>query len=329
MWIAKTHEDCTGPNAGLKLMRKPFMSTTAIPTNKPLEAKQEVFATPSQTPSTSYSLMDSSTCNHLWKLAEVFSKSDMVPAHFHNKPANTFVALQIAARSGLDPFGVLQKCYVISGRPAFETQLAVALLNGSGKIIGPPTYLHEGKGKDRTCTATVIDAASRKPVSHTLHWATVEAEGWLSRKGSKWQTDPLLMLKYRTILQLIRTTYPEVLLGMTTMEEAVELRESDPLTLDSAAMYRSINEGEQLAEDIAAVLDSQTAAESFTFSGIGDALFQVLLGKCDSLGAVSSLEELATAQCEEDLEREWVRDMASRRRNEIGAQRSAEAETTK
>src|SRR5690606_9631062 len=119
--------------------------------------------------------------------------------------------LQIAARCGLDPFGVLQNMYVISGKPAFETKLALAMLNVSGRTKGPIQYVHENRGKDRQVTAVVQDAATGQVLKHTLHWATVEQEGWLKRAGSKWATDPLLMLEYRAAMRLIRTHYPDVL----------------------------------------------------------------------------------------------------------------------
>jgi hypothetical protein len=230
----------------------------------------------------------------------------------------------------------LQNRYVIGGRPAFESKLAIALLNASGKTAGPVAYKHEGRGKDRTCTATVRDAATRQTISHTLHWATVEAEGWLAKKGSKWGTDPLLMLKYRTAMQLIRTTYPEVLLGMVTVEEATELQESDPLKADSSALYRQHLEADRIADELVARMDADSDAtddkaerrrqlEEFRFTGIGDDVYQEQLERCDSLQELTTIEEWFSGQCQDDLEREWVRDMARNRRDQINTQRSEEA----
>lgn len=43
-------------------------------------------------------------------------------------------------------------------------------------------------------------------------------EGWYQKKGSKWQTMPDLMLRYRSATFLIRTTAPEISMGLTKDE---------------------------------------------------------------------------------------------------------------
>jgi hypothetical protein len=199
---------------------------------------------------TSWSMMDPSSQNHLWKLATIYATSDLVPAHFRSKPANVFIALQIAVRCGLDPFGVLQNVYIISGKPAFETKLALAMLNVSGKTRGPISYQHENRGKDRVCTASVMDAATGRVLKHTLHWATVETEGWLKRSGSKWATDPLLMLEYRSAMRLIRTHYPEVLLGVYSVDEVAEMNDT-PSGVDTWDIHTHGAEREEEANRLA------------------------------------------------------------------------------
>lgn len=47
-------------------------------------------------------------------------------------------------------------------------------------------------------------------------------EGWYGKKGSKWQTLPELMLRYRAASFLISTTAPELLLGFQTSEEVID-----------------------------------------------------------------------------------------------------------
>lgn len=196
-------------------------------------------------------------CDHLWKMAQTFAKSEFVPKAFVGKPANVFVALQIAARAKMDPFMCMQNLYVIAGKPAMEAKMAIALLNASGKTRGPVRYTHEGMGKERKCTATVIDAETGQPISHTLHWATVEMSGWVA-KGGAWAQDPLLMLKYRAAYQLIRTTYPEVLLGMYTVEEAREVDADDSMV----AFWDQRNHGAQRNDQAVETIDAQVVAET-------------------------------------------------------------------
>ena len=235
------------------------MTTTAKEQNHDLVPFKT--APPIQQTSTSWSMMDPSAQNHLWNLAKVYADSDLVPAHFRGKPANVFIGLQIAARCGLDPFGVLQNMYVISGKPAFETKLALAMLNVSGRTKGPIQYAHTGKGEDRAVRAAVRDAATGQVLTHMLHWATVKQEGWLKRAGSKWATDPLLMLEYRAAMRLIRTHYPDVLLGVYTVDEA---REMD-VTPSCVETWDIHTHGEERAEEALRVADEQ--AEQVSPSG--------------------------------------------------------------
>lgn len=51
-----------------------------------------------------------------------------------------------------------------------------------------------------------------------------KAEGWHGKNGSKWKTMPELMLRYRAAAFLVRTTAPEVSLGIT-VEEASDIAE--------------------------------------------------------------------------------------------------------
>lgn len=179
------------------------------------------------------------TFREVMACAEILSKSDLIPKHFQGKPANCMIAIQLANRAGLDPFGVMQNAYVIDGKLKFEAKLAIALLRQSGKIFGPIRFRTDSTERESRgdCTATVIDAATGAEISHTLTWKTVEREGWLNKPGSKWKTDPQMMRKYRAAAQLIRIHYPEVILGVYAPDET----EPDPTTIDSAALFREHN----------------------------------------------------------------------------------------
>jgi hypothetical protein len=165
-------------------------------------------------------LMDTDRFNHLWRVATAFAKSDMVPQQFRGKVENCFVALQFAMRANLDPFGFLQKCYVIQGRPGIEATLAVALLQNSGMIRGTVQYQFDGDKDDYGCTAYVTDASTGKPVwGPKVSWKVVKAEGWDKKNGSKWKTMSDMMFRYRAAMWLIRSNYPGVVLGLHSKDE--------------------------------------------------------------------------------------------------------------
>jgi hypothetical protein len=161
--------------------------------------------------------------NGLWRLATVYSNSKLVPDHFRNSPNDCFIALQMAMRCRVDPFAFLQSCYTVHGKPGVEAKLAIAILNASGQIRGRIKYKLEGTGDKRRCTASAIVAETGDEVSHTVSMEQAVAEGWTKKNGSKWLTLPDLMLRYRSAIFLIRTTFPEVLMGLLAIDELQDI----------------------------------------------------------------------------------------------------------
>ena len=93
--------------------------------------------------------------------------------------------------------------------------MIIALINQSGRF--EPLEFDEGPD---FCVAHAKDIKSGKVLNGTkITMDMVKTEGWLSKKGSKWQTMPGQMFRYRSAAFFARTYCPEVLLGMQTKEE--------------------------------------------------------------------------------------------------------------
>lgn len=164
-------------------------------------------------------------------ISKLYANCSMVPDHFKGQMENCFIALQIAVRTGQDPFMLMQNMYIVHGRPGFESKYLIGRLNASGKIKGFVRYEFTGeKGSDDYgCAAYVTDADTGDRVEGPkVDWAMVKGEGWNKDKGgqngkpivkSKWSTMGDLMFRYRAAAFLIRTTFPEVMMGMQTKEE--------------------------------------------------------------------------------------------------------------
>lgn len=50
-----------------------------------------------------------------------------------------------------------------------------------------------------------------------------KSEGWLGKNGSKWQTMPQIMLRYRAASFFGRMNCPELTMGIYTKEEVIEI----------------------------------------------------------------------------------------------------------
>lgn len=168
-------------------------------------------------------LLDTARFDHIWRVSQMFAASKLVPQHFQGDAYSCFVATQMAVRLGVDPFMFMQNTYVIQGKPGMEAKLAIALVNSSGIFEGPIQWKIGGEGKARYATAFAKHAKTGEVCECTVTMAIAEAEGWLSKSGSKWKTMPDQMLRYRSATWFARLYCPERLMGMDTADELEDI----------------------------------------------------------------------------------------------------------
>lgn len=152
--------------------------------------------------------------------AKALSASDLVPAQYKNNVANTLVALEIANRIGASPLMVMQNLHIIHGRPSWSSTFVIAAINGSGKFTALRFVGDLAKGIKAVATEKATGQLVEGPVV-TMEMA--KAEGWLNKAGSKWQTMPELMMRYRAAAFFGRLYAPEITMGMHSVEEVVDI----------------------------------------------------------------------------------------------------------
>lgn len=152
--------------------------------------------------------------------AKALSASDLVPAQYKNNVANTLVALEIANRIGASPLMVMQNLHIIHGRPSWSSTFVIAAINGSGKFTALRFVGDLAKGIKAVATEKATGQPVEGPVV-TMEMA--KAEGWLNKAGSKWQTMPELMMRYRAAAFFGRLYAPEITMGMHSVEEVVDI----------------------------------------------------------------------------------------------------------
>lgn len=153
------------------------------------------------------------------RICKMLSSSSLVPTIYQGNIANTFIALEMATRTGSSPLAVMQNLYIVHGRPGWSAQFVIAALNSCGKF-SPLRFEMIGEGDKRTCKAWAVEHGTGErlegpPVSVEM----AKAEGWFGKNGSKWQTMPELMLRYRAATFFGRLYAPDILMGMRTSEE--------------------------------------------------------------------------------------------------------------
>ena len=183
---------------------------------------------------------------HVQRVATMFSKSDMIPKRFMNNVGNCIIALEMANRIGASPLMVMQNLDVIQGKPGWSSVFLIATLNNCGKFS--PIRYEEDDEEGGRARAWAYDYSSGVTNKEKVFGAWVsmdmaQAEGWISKAGSKWKTMPQLMRRYRAASFFTKQFAPEVSMGLQTVEELVDMnirQEASNLTLVESAIDKML-----------------------------------------------------------------------------------------
>jgi hypothetical protein len=168
------------------------------------------------------------------RVAGVLATSKLIPKDFQNNIPDCIIAMEMSQRIGASIFAVMQSLYIVHGKPGWSAQFIIAALNSCGRfsplrfdITEPKEQIVEGKKvMDRVCTAWAVEkGTNEKLYGPPVSIAVAHKEGWYGKNGSKWQTMPELMLRYRAATFFGRLYAPDILMGMKTMEEIVDMPE--------------------------------------------------------------------------------------------------------
>lgn len=186
----------------------------------------------------------------IWRAANAFAGSEMVPEHFTNKPQNCFVVIQLALELGISPFTALQNISMIKGKPYFSASLVRAMANKSGVFAGPIRYKTDhGDGKWENLSVTAYAPLNDGDVAEvTVSMQMAIKDGWT--KNGKYKSLPEQMLRNRASKWLIDLHCPEILFGLdiadpggrlTATKESgkVAKRDSEGLSLQDALLKQN------------------------------------------------------------------------------------------
>ena len=161
-----------------------------------------------------------------------------------NGLSNCVIALNMANRMGADPLMIMQNLYLIEGRPSWSSQFIMASINSCGRFSSlrfeiedlgekeveyqdtawvnnrKQTTTKKIKIQNISCVAWVIERESGERLeSSKISIEMAVKEGWYQKNGSKWQTMPEQMLRYRAASFFGRVYAPELLMGLRSADE--------------------------------------------------------------------------------------------------------------
>ncbi|HDV6327485.1 TPA: hypothetical protein RJR39_003578 [Burkholderia cenocepacia] len=203
-----------------------------------------------------------------------------------NALANAVVALNMAQRMGADPLMVMQNLYIVEGRPSWSSQWIIAAVNGCGrfsplrfdiKVLGDKTVervetVWENGNRstvtkrvpivDKVCVAWAIEKETGERIeSPAVSIEMAVKEGWYTKNGSKWQTMDEVMLRYRTASFFGKLYAPELLMGLTSVEEVadiVDVHEDGSYSVNRSTLDELRAGRAQPAEEVSRTTPTQT-----------------------------------------------------------------------
>ena len=171
---------------------------------------------------------------------------------------NCMIAMDIALRIGASPLMVMQNMVPIYGRPSWSSKFLIATINACGRFkplqykmvnlgkVGIVEYTEyestwetnpttgkkwkkntakqakfDGSNMDNIQCIAYTSAKNGEEIMESTPVDLVMAikEGWYTKAGSKWQTMPIKMLKYRAASFWANEYAPELSMGIYTVEE--------------------------------------------------------------------------------------------------------------
>lgn len=180
---------------------------------------------------------------------------------------NCMIAMDIALRIGASPLMVMQNMVPIYGKPSWSSKFLIATINACGRFkplqykmvnlgkVGIVEYTEyestwetnpqtgkrykksiahqakfDGTSMDNIQCIAYTTAKNGEDVMESTPVDMVMAikEGWYTKAGSKWQTMPVKMLKYRAASFWANEYAPELSMGIYTVEE-----NEDSVTVDT------------------------------------------------------------------------------------------------
>jgi hypothetical protein len=236
------------------------------------------------------SLMRAGGIDQLWKVATAFSRSTIVPKDYQGKPDNCLVAIEMASTVGASALTVMQNLYIVHGKPSWSSQYIISQINACGRFT-PLKWKINNTGKK--VKSVKGDIENIEYIAYATEISTGEltespvisiemaiSEGWFGKTGSKWQTMPDLMGRYRSASFFGKLYCPEILNGLQTNDEIQDVE------------YSILPE-----EESRAIVD--TEANSVTFEPEGVTFSQEQLKAAEESKLVGGKEILARQESAE------------------------------
>ena len=167
--------------------------------------------------------------------AKSLCQSQLVPTQYQGQQglSNCLVALEMSKRMKLSPLSVIQNLNIIHGKPSWSAQFIASTIMSCGRFSNFD-YLVKGQGEtlEVQCVATRLED-NKQVKGSAVSMRMARQEGWT--KNPKYSSMPELMLRNRAATFFGRQYIPDLLLGVQTSEEVIDIV-SEPINVSESSV---------------------------------------------------------------------------------------------
>lgn len=157
----------------------------------------------------------------MWNFAKMIAASEFAPKCYRGRPENVMIAAQWGAEIGMAIMQSVQSISVINGKPSLYGDSMLAIVKGSGLL----EYKRETFTKDEAiCLVKRVGSPDEVVRTFSIEDAKT-ANLW--KKAGPWSQYPKRMLQMRARAWALRDEFPDVLMGIYSAEEAMDIPAED------------------------------------------------------------------------------------------------------
>ncbi len=167
-------------------------------------------------------------------LAEGLSRTDFVPKEFRGSAGNVTAVILKGKSLGLDPMQSLEMFYVVHGRVGMYAKAMLQLVIRAG---------HSLVAVERTEQQVTVRARRRGETEYADYsWSIARATKAGYATKEKYKTNPMEMLHWKAIAEACKFTFPDVIGGLTSVED-LELGDYDDTPSSAPAEAKAVTAG--------------------------------------------------------------------------------------
>jgi hypothetical protein len=157
------------------------------------------------------------------RIAHTLAHSNLVPDAYLGRPNDVFVAINMGAELGMEPFQAIQSIAVIDGKPCLYGDGLIGVVRASPKC----KWIQESISEDGLSATCITQRdGDPEPISATYSMDNAIQAG-INNKFN-WKKHPQRMLQMRARAYCLRDAYPDLLKGLGVVEERQDHDDTPP-----------------------------------------------------------------------------------------------------